>query len=159
RIQLGRPSATSDGIGAPGSDVFIQTPTNGSLTAGPGNSIKIVTVGQRKYIAGDVYPFRWFNAGDFGKSSLVNADVEQVFQSAVYSLNFPPAGSDFFDAMDSCGFTYVDNGKGYLELNGPANTDPIYDGDDTTINQIAFGDGILDTCDIYVTFRRSLDPT
>ena len=26
-----------------------------------------------------------------------------------------------------------------------------------TINQIAFGDGVLDVCDVYVTFRRSLD--
>src|SRR5262249_47340158 len=30
---------------------------------------------------------------------------------------------------------------------------------DTTINQIAFGDGNLDVCDVYVTFRRSLDPS
>ena len=34
------------------------------------------------------------------------ADVEQVFQSAIYGLNSPATqapGSDFFDAMDSCG--------------------------------------------------------
>ena len=35
----------------------------------------------------------------------------------------------------------------------------MFDGNDTTINQIAFGDGVLDVCDVYVTFRRSLDPT
>ncbi len=54
-------------------------------------------MGQIKYIAGSVYPFRWFNAGDFGSNGIVNADVEQVFQSAIYFLNQPPPGSDFFD--------------------------------------------------------------
>jgi hypothetical protein len=94
-----------------------------------------VTVGQIKYLAGSVYPFRWFNAGDFGSSNIVNADVEQVFQSAIYSLNYPLAGSDFFDAMDSCGGTYVDLGNGYLEFNtlisGPGSTSPLFGGDDT----------------------------
>jgi hypothetical protein len=37
----------------------------------------------------------------------------------------------------------------------------LFDGNDTNINQIvnqiAFGDGVLDVCDVYVTFRRSLD--
>ena len=100
-----RPSATSDGIGAPGSSVFIYAPTNGSL-AGAINSVKNVTVGQLKYIAGDVRPFRWFNAGDFGNTNLGNADVAQVFEAAVYGLITPPPGSDFFDTMDSCGYTY-----------------------------------------------------
>ncbi len=163
QIQLGRPSATSDGIGMPGADVYIATITNGSLAAGPMNSIKIVTTGQRKYIAGDCAPFRWFNAGDFGNTNLDNSDVEQVFQSAIYNLNYPPAGSDFFDSMDSCGGTYVDLGHGYLEFNspisGPAALNPLFDGNDTAINQIAFGDGVLDVCDVYVTFRRSLDPS
>lgn len=163
QIQLGRPTATSDGIGAPGSDVYIATPTNGSLTAGAINAIKIVTTGQRKYIAGDVYPFRWFNAGDFGKGHLANTDVMQVFQSAIYGLNYPPFGSDFFDGMDSCGATFIDNGNGYLEVNTPlvlpSELNPLFDGNDTTINQIAFGDGFLDVCDVYVTFRRSLDPS
>jgi hypothetical protein len=159
QIQIGRPSATSDGVGTPGSAVYIATPTNGSLTAGPINSIKVVTIGQIKYLAGDVYPFSWFNAGDFGKGYLNNADVEQVFQSAVYSLNYPPPGSDFFDAMDSCGDTYVDNGNGYLEQSSLASTNTLFDGNDLTINQIGFGDGTLDVCDVYVTFRRSLDPS
>jgi hypothetical protein len=152
QIQLGRPTATSDGIGAPGSSVFILAPTNGSLAGGAINAIKNVTLGNRKYIAGNSYPFRWFNAGDFGNTNLQNADVEQVFQSAIYGLNYPPPGSDFFDAMDSCGVTYVDNGFGYLQPNAPvANTSVLFDGNDTTINQIAFGDGV------YVTYRRSLD--
>ena len=78
----------------PGSDVYIATPTNGSLAGGAINSVKIVTVGQRKYVAGDCAPFRWFNAGDFGNRppTLDNSDVMQVFQSAIYSLNYPPCG-------------------------------------------------------------------
>jgi hypothetical protein len=161
QIQIGLPSATSDGIGAPGSSVFIAAPTNGSLTGGAINAVKNVTVGQRKYIVGNVYPFRWFNAGDFGNTNLQNADVEQVFESAIYGLDTPPAGSDFFDAMDSCGGTYVDLGHGYLEFNNTIN-DPnalsaLFDGNDTTINQIGFGDGQLDVCDVYVTYRRSLN--
>jgi hypothetical protein len=163
QIKIGRPSATSDGIGVPGSDVFIAAPTNGSLAAGAINAIKTVTTGQRKYVVGDVYPFRWFNAGDFGKDYLVNADVMQVFQSAIYGLNYPPLGSDFFDAMDSCGAEYIDLGHGYLEVDtplvSPAELNPLFNGNDTTINQIAFGDGVLDVCDVYVTFRRSLDPS
>jgi len=178
QIQVARPSATSDGIGAPGSAVYIATPTNGSLTAGAINSIKTVTVGQLKYIVGDVYPFRWFNAGDFGETNLHNADVEQVFESAIYNLDYPPYfmdalgnifTSDFFDAMDSCGglgvldqnaadanFGYYTNAGAYTNIYSPNN---LFYGNDSTINQIAFGDGVLDVCDVYVTFRRSLDPT
>lgn len=161
QIQIGRPSATDDGVGAPGSAVYIATPTNGALAGGSINALKVVTVGQRKYLVGDAYPFRWFNAGDFGDTNLNNADVEQVFESAIYHFNDPPAGSDFFDSMDSCGVTYIDNGNGYLENSGiAANTSVLFDGNNTTINQIAFGDGgPLDVCDVYVTFRRSLDPS
>jgi hypothetical protein len=160
QIQIGRPSATSDGVGAPGSSIFIYAPTNGSLGGGAINALKNVTTGQRKYLAGDAYPFRWFNAGDFGNTNLENADVEQVFEAAVYGADSPPAGSDFFDSMDSCGNTYVDNGHGYLENSGVAgNTSVLYNGNDTTINQIAFGDGTLDVADVYVTYRRSLDPS
>ena len=163
RIQIARPSATSDGIGSPGSDVYIAAPTNGSLTVGAMNSIKVVTVGQRKYIAGDCAPFRWFNAGDYGNTNLDNSDVEQVFQSAIYGLNYPPLGSDFLDSMDSCGRLGVITPNGYY-IGGSTITDPatlnlLFDGNDTTINQIPFGDGFLDVCDVYVTFRRSLDPS
>jgi hypothetical protein len=163
RIQIGRPSATSDGIGAPGSDVYIAAPTNGSLVAGPINSIKVVTVGQRKYLAGDCAPFRWLNAGDFGNTNLNSSDVEQAFQSAIYGINFPTWGSDFFDSMDSCGCLGVLTPNGYY-IRGSTITDPatlnlLFDGNDTTINQIPFGDGSLDVCDVYVTFRRSLDPS
>ena len=165
QIQIGRPSATSDGVGAPGSAVYIATPTNGSLTAGSINSIKIVTAGQRKYVVGDCAPFRWFNAGDFGDTNLDNSDVMQVFQSAIYGFNYPPPLSDFFDSMDSCGgFGALDSSTGYYtNANaGPltlAQQNALFDGSDTNINQMAFGDGVLDVCDVYVTFRRSLDPS
>ncbi len=137
RIKLDRASATSDGINR---DVFIQVPTNGSLTVGPVNGIKRVTVGSRRYVVGDVAPFRWFNAGDFGNSNLLNNDVLQVFQSAIYDLNTPPRKSDFFDAMDSSDGTVTDNFNG-------------------NIDGITQGDGSLNVDDIYVTFRRSLDPS
>jgi hypothetical protein len=163
QIQIGRPSATSDGVGAPGSDVLITTLTNGSMTAGSENSIKIVTAGQRKYVVGDCAPFRWFNAGDFGDTNLDNSDVMQVFQSAIYGNNSPPPGSDFFDSMDSCGATLGASLGGFYSRGGTI-TDPntlnlLFNGNDLTINQIGFGDGVLDVCDVYVTFRRSLDPS
>jgi sugar lactone lactonase YvrE len=152
QIQIGRPSATSDGIGAPGSSVYIQAPTNGPITA-----VKTITLGQRKYLVGDAYPFRWFNAGDFGDTNLNNADVEQVFQSALYHLDTPPTNSDFFDAMDSCGYYGVLDGQNGWYTNSAANA--LFDGNDSSINGIMFGDGRLDVCDVYVTFRRSLDPS
>ena len=40
-------------------------------------------------------------AGDFGDGTLTLDDAAQTFQSAIYRLNVPPIGSDFFDAMDS----------------------------------------------------------
>ena len=162
QIQLGRPSATSDGIGMPGSDVVMIAPTNGSMSAGSVNALKWVVAGQRKYLVGDCAPFRWFNAGDFGDTNLNNGDVEQVFQSAIYGFNSPPPGSDFFDSMDSCGGLYTQSGQGYFVKSGnttSAAANLLFNGNDQTINQIAFGDGVLDVCDVYVTFRRSLDPS
>jgi VCBS repeat-containing protein len=163
QIRIGQPSATSDGVGAPGSDVYIATATNGSLAAGAINSIKNVAVGQRQYLVGDSAPFRWFNAGDFGNTNLDNSDVMQVFQSAIYKLDDPLPGSDFFDCMDSCGgIGGFSSSAGYYTNAGPltiAQQNALFDGNDTNINQIAFGDGVLDVCDVYVTFRRSLDPS
>ena len=163
-IRIGRPSATSDGIGTPGASVFIESPTNGSLAAGPMNGLKHVSIGQRKYLVGDPAPFRWFNAGDFGNNTLLNDDVMQVFQSAIYRLNYPPEGSDFLDSMDSCCGTGTPvPGTDYIVQTGLIPDDdtrnPLFDGNDLTINNIAFGDGVLDVCDLFVTFRRSLDPS
>ncbi|MGA4577446.1 hypothetical protein [Limisphaera sp. VF-2] len=164
-IQVDRPTATSDGIGAPGSDVYIEAPAYGVLGKGPLNGVKVLTVGQPGYIVGDVYPFRWFNAGDFGKGWLANADVMQVFQVIAYGFNAPPAGSDLFDAMDSCCgvFTNASWDTNLLVKVGdgsqPIVRESLFDGNDTDINRIAFGDGQLDVCDLFVTFRRSLDPS
>ena len=174
KIQIGRASATTDGIGGPGSSVYITTPTSGSLSNGAINAIKNVTVGQRKYLVGDVYHFNWFNAGDFGSGDLItngSANAAQVFEAAVYNLNSPAfqaPGSDFFDAMDSAGSLGVkdqdpaDPNYGYFtnagtltvpQLNG------LFTGDYTTMNQMAFGDGKLDVCDVYVTFMRTEFPS
>ena len=138
QIQIGRPSGTADGVSQ---DVYIAVPTNGGAKA-----LQTVAVGSRAYVVGDVAPFRWFNAGDFGDSNLVNSDVLQTFQSAVYHVNSPPAGSDFFDGMDSC-------------CVGAGNPADLFTGTDLTINDVTLGDGTLNVADVYVTFRRSIDPT
>jgi len=140
QIQLGRPSADGDGFTQ---NVLIQSPTNGSLGAGAVNSIKNVKVGVVPYLVGDVAPFRWFNAGDFGDGNLLNNDVVEVFRAAVYQLERTLPGSDFFDALDSSDGSF---NNFYTE------TDP-------QINNILYGDGQLDVTDVYVTFRRSLDPS
>jgi sugar lactone lactonase YvrE len=140
QIQLSRPSADGNGYAQ---NVLMQTPAIGSLGAGAINSIKNVTVGVTPYLVGDVAPFRWFNAGDFGDGTLLNNDVEQTFRAAVYKINVPLAGTDFFDAMDSCDGTFNN----------------YYNEADTNIDAITNGDGQLDVTDVYVTFRRSLDPS
>ena len=156
-IRISRPSATSDGVAQ---DVFIDAPTNGALTtAGPINAVKTVTVGSPVYLVGDVAPFRWFNAGDFGDTNLLNNDVLQVFQSALYNINSPPIGSDFRDAMDSCCGSIIAVPGTSLFTNGPNVGGSLSSGNDTVINTIGFGDGSLDVADVFVTFRRSLDAT
>lgn len=151
RIQVGRPS----GSDAVAQDVFIDTPNTGSLGSGSINAIKDVTVvaggtgpGQLYYLVGDVTPFRWYNAGDFGDTNILNSDVYQVFRAADYNFNVPPAGTDFFDAMDAC----------CLTSSGTTLTN-VFDGSDAGIDQIALGDGVLNVTDVFVTFRRSLDPS
>lgn len=153
-IRLHRPSGTVDGINQ---DVFIDAPTNGSLTAAsPINAVRTLTVGSPVYLVGDAVPFRWFNAGDFGDTNLLANDIAQIFQAAVYGINSPAGGSDFEDAMDSCCGSIVPAGGG-LFLQGPNVGGTLSSGDDTVINSIGFGDGTLDVADIFVTFRRSLD--
>jgi hypothetical protein len=202
---------------------------------GPGSvsALKNVTIGQIKYLVGDVYPANWYNAGDFGSSNLVNLDVIRVFDFAAYPIAPPPNYTDLFDALDSCGNFGYDSGLGYLTnaavfpystnfpnavtnytVNYDTNSMPVSTNEssisdlsaniymttyfvsvpyyitniyvappktnvtetnytiditptvsslfdatnDTDINQIAFGDGVLDVCDVFVTFRRSLDP-
>jgi len=140
QIQLGRPSADANGFAQ---NVLMQTPTNGSTGAGAINSIKNVIVGVTPYLVGDVAPFQWFNAGDFGDGQILNNDVLEVFRSAVYSLNTPPSGTDFFDAMDSS--------SGFINN--------FYTETDAQIDSITYGDTNLDVTDVYVTYRRSLNPS
>ena len=119
--------------------MFIATPTNGSLSGGAINTIKNVTVGQRKYIAGDAAPFGWFNAGDFGDTNLDDSDVEQVFEAAVYGLGIHhwKAATSSTAWIPAAG-TYVDFGHGYLECNSHRRSSPIrtlcWNGNDTTID-------------------------
>jgi hypothetical protein len=149
-IQLGSPSATRDGVGAPGADVYIQPPA----------SNQAVTVASTSYLVGDAAPFRWLNAGDFGEGMLNNADVMQVFQSAILDLHMPPRNSDLFSAMDSAGRRGDWNAtQQYFTEGASYDEDSLTDGNDEEINQVAFGDGDLDVRDVFVTFRRSLDPS
>jgi hypothetical protein len=61
----------------------------------------------------------------------------------------PPFQPSFTNIVVTHNFDYnINNINGIFTLFG---------GSDTNINQIAFGDGVLDVCDVYVTFRRSLD--
>ncbi len=156
-MQLGSPSATRDGVGAPGADIYIRAPSTN----------QVVTVGNPVYLVGDAAPFRWLNAGDFGDSLLDNADVMQVYQGALSpSVDPVPANSDLFAALDSSGRLGVwDASQGYYTDPGaggnmsPGQLQAMYDGNDLTINTNAFGDGVLDISDVYVTLRRSLDPS
>jgi hypothetical protein len=94
---------------------------------------------------GDIAPFRWFNAGDFGDTNLLNNDVMQIFRSAVNFVNYPPSGCDMLDAMDASA--------------GDAHGEAVLEASNSYINQILRGDGALNVDDVYVTFRRSLDPS
>jgi hypothetical protein len=169
QIAIIRPSATSDGVDE---DVFIFPPTDGDMGAGKINARKQITIANPGYVVGDVEPFRWFNAGEFGESdqpTIINNDVLQVFlcaSSIIYDgfgdptlsgygdhRNRPPMTSDLYDAMDSSDSANAVNTKRIL-IPAPA------DGSDSDyINQMFFGDGQIDITDMYVTFRRSLDPT
>ncbi len=175
RIAIGRPSATDDGVGGVDSSVKIETPTNAVVAGGYLRAITNVVVGEpRAYVVGDAAPFGWFNAGDFGNGRVLNDDVMQVFQSVIYGYNRPPYAddswngygytnvSDFFDTMDAGCI------KGALQPDGtylPATSlagaaqNPLFYGSDLDINDIAFGDGELNVTDLYITFRRSLDPS
>ena len=155
-IQLGSPSATADGVGAPGASIYIAPPTDNQA----------VTVDTPAYIVGDAAPFHWLNAGDFGDTNLDNSDVMQVYQAAILAVDMPPTNSDLYAAMDSSGrFGNWDSVNNYYTDPGPSGNlsfgtqQAMWDGSDLSINTNAFGDGVLDINDVYVTFRRSLDPS
>lgn len=147
-IEISRPSAVFELE----TDVLLlalEAETQTALTnSDPISARKLVTVGQPGYIVGDVLPFGWFNAGDFGDGNILVNDIMQVFQAAIYQESVPPRGSDFRAAMDSS------NGA----TNAAALTLSFSDVDAAIINDIKYGDGELMIDDVWVTFRRSLDP-
>jgi hypothetical protein len=146
-LQASLPSASTFGGGSgpadEPTDVFIQAPTSGSPGVGSINALKTVTVTNSvSYLVGDVYPYTWLNAGEFGDTNLQNDDVLTTYIAAVGSTegpyNVPPFHSDYYDAMDSASSTNI-----------------AYDADDSAINLMTNGDGILAVNDVYVTLRRS----
>ena len=154
-VRIGRPSANGDGVE---SDVVIDVPNDPD---GGFSAVRPLSIASRPYLVGDVLPFRWFNAGDFGDLSILNNDIQQIHQSASYRLNTPPPPSDMYDALDSCCFA----GNGPENTPGSNLSDPaifsefgIHELSNAEINTIAYGDGVLNLADIFVTYRRSLDP-
>ncbi len=147
RVTVGRPSANADGVSE---DVLIEAPDGTDPTI-PISANRQLNIASRPYLVGDVAPFRWFNAGDFGDTNLVNNDLQQLQQSLIYGLNSPPVESDFFDAMDSC----------CISTNGSSlsSSSEFYTDSNPVLNSIGHGDGALTLGDLYVSFRRSLDPT
>lgn len=145
-ISVERPSANSDGVAA---DVYITNPDRRSAQTPVLSAFRILRIDAAiPYLVGDVAPFRWFNAGDFGDWSLLNNDLVQLQQTFVYYLNSPPPDSDMWDALDSC----------CLDVNGaPVDGGTFRDVGRDTINRVALGDGMLDLRDLYVSERRSLD--
>ncbi len=140
RIALQNASGTADGISTP---LALRTPTDGSLGVGSLNTLKRVTLASRAYVVGDNVPFRWFNAGDFGDATIENSDVTDLYQTVIYGLNEAIPDSDLFNAMDSS-----DGSSGAVSF-----------GDDISINGVTGWDNNLAVDDLWVTFRRSLDPT
>ncbi len=130
-------------------NVLIQTPTNGALTGSSPNAIKLVTVltnnsPESSHLVGDVFPYTWYNIGDFGDGVLLNDDVIQTMEGAIkYAYTAYPTNVPLYDAMDSS--------------DGTINS--FYQDSDSAINIITNGDGYIDISDVYVTLRRSLDPT
>jgi len=125
---------------------------------------KYVTVGQLKYVAGDSAPFRWFNAGDFGNTNLDNSGRYADLPVKPFMAWIDPRlAATSSDGMDSCGGLYVDLWPRYLEYSKPifgANElNPLFDGNDTTIIKSPSATECSTCGDIYVTFRRSLDPS
>jgi hypothetical protein len=147
-LQINYPSASSYAaplVAGPPIDVFVQAPTNGPTTGTSPNAVKFVTVLSNNspasaHLVGDVFPFTWYNIGDFGDTVLKNDDVIETMENAGVSGY---ANNPFYDAMDSS------NGS----------TNDYYTASDAFIDNIASGDGRINVDDVYVTLRRSLDPT
>jgi len=147
-LEIAYPSASSyvaPLVAGPPINVFVQAPTNGPTTGTSPNAIKFVTVLTNNspasaHLVGDVFPFTWYNIGDFGDSVLLDDDVIETLENAGVA-GF--ANNPFYDAMDSS------NGS----------TNDYYTASDAFIDTITTGDGKINVDDLYVTLRRSLDPT
>ena len=73
-----------------------------------------------------------------------------------YSVNVPYYVTNIYQATPpALQTTTVVQASYVASITPPVNN--LFSGNDTNINQIAFGDRVLDVCDVYVTFRRSLD--
>ncbi|HEV7924811.1 MAG TPA: chitobiase/beta-hexosaminidase C-terminal domain-containing protein [Verrucomicrobiae bacterium] len=132
-------------VAGPPINVLVQAPTNGNTTGTGPNSIKLVTVLTNNapasaHLVGDVFPFTWYNIGDFGDTVLENDDVIETMEN-VGIAGF--ANNPFYDAMDSS--------------DGLINN--YYTASDAAISGVSSGDGVINVDDVYVTLRRSLDPS
>lgn len=136
RVQVGRPSGVYDGIQQ---DIFIDAP----------EPFKDLPMVERGYVVGDCMPFGWFNSGDFGDSNILANDLLQVFQEAGNSK----IGTDFLDAMDSCCGDTNGTDQSLNALFVPA------EGTDLLIDTLSFGNGKIEVNDLYVSFRRAMDPS
>lgn len=61
------------------------------------NNYLLVT--NQSYVVGDIGPYRWYQAGQFGNTNLDNSDVRSVFKASL-DIQTPFLYSDAFDAMD-----------------------------------------------------------
>jgi sugar lactone lactonase YvrE len=146
-LEINYPSASSyvaPQVGGPPINVFVQAPTNGPTNGTGLNSIKSVTVLSNNapasaHLVGDIFPYTWYNIGDFGDGLLQNDDVVQTMEY-VGKTGFN--NNPFFDAMDS----------------SDGSTNDYYTASDSAVDVITNGDGIINVDDVYVTLRRSLDP-
>jgi sugar lactone lactonase YvrE len=149
-LRIGAPSAssyTAPECCGPPINVLVQALTNGETTGTSLNAVKLVTVLTNNspasaHLVGDVFPFNWFNIGDFGDSTLLDDDVIQTMEFAFTDPFALPANNPYFNAMDSSDGT-INN---------------FFSSSDATIDLITNGDGFIDVSDVYVTLRRSLDP-
>lgn len=106
-IFIGRPSATRDGFS---DDVFIDNPFTVEEANAPlaKKTVHVIPGSELSYIVGDVSPFVWFNAGEFGDGRMVSSDVVQTMIAALRQdeddINQAPmpVSSDLLDAVNSC---------------------------------------------------------
>jgi sugar lactone lactonase YvrE len=149
---IGYPSASSfafPDVGGLPINVFVQAPTTGPVTNPFPNGVKLVTVlpnnsPESAHLVGDVFPYTWYNIGDFGDGYLLDDDVIYTMEVAwALAGGAYPADSPLYNAMDSS--------------DGTVNS--FFGSPDSAIDLIANGDGFIDVSDVYVTLRRSLDPS